>query len=443
MTRLGRLSLIVFAAVLALGAACGGPVRERLLVEWTFAGKTCDVAGVARVRVAIAGHVLTPDTFQCLQPDGSLVRGADLGSFLTGTYSLQIDAYDAAGALTYQAAQSFEVTPTGDNHLVVDLTPQTQTTVTLRWTFAGKTCAQAGNPTVQVILDNSPTPLTDQSGNPNLPCAQLGSDGTLQDGISVYPLTPGLHTFSFLATAASGASYRLQNFPVTALSGQNVLATPNLVAGGSASACASGACAGVLWSFSGLPCSDAAVDTVRVYVDGANAGEPACADGGGTVSNLTTGSHTFQIVGFRAGVAEYTSGIVAANFSAGSSTNVAIDAAASPPGVGDARLDFQFPAGVPDCTGSLVIPIAYTLTDPSNQQSALVQASCGGGPGRAGIVFCDARVASCPFGSQPGLTPGLWTISAQTQNSSGPVYTANYSFAVANTAEWQYTLLFQ
>jgi hypothetical protein len=440
MTRLGRLSHLAFAAVLVLGTACGGPVRERLLVEWTFAGKTCDVAGVARVRVGIAGQILTPDTFQCIQPDGSLVRGADLGRFLTGTYSLQIDAYDAAGALTYQAAQSFEVTPTGDNHLVVDLKPQTQTAVTLHWTFAGKTCAQAGNPTVQVVLDNAPAPLTDQSGNPNLPCAQLASDGTLQDGISVYPLTPGLHTFSFLATAA-GASYRLQNFPVTAVSGQNVLATPDLVA--SASACASGACAGLLWSFSGLPCTDAAVDTVRVYVDGANAGEPVCADAGGTVSNLTAGSHTLQIVGFRAGVAEYASGTVAANFSAGGTTNVAIDAAASPPAVGNARLDFQFPAGGPDCTGNLVMPISYTLTDPSNQQGAPVQASCGGGPGRTGVVFCDARVASCPFGSQPGLTPGLWTISARTQNTSGRVYTANYSFAVANTAQWQYTLLFQ
>src|SRR5258708_7359028 len=183
MTRQGRPPLIAFAAVLALAAACGGPVRERLFVEWTFAGKTCDVAGVARVRVGIAGQIRTPDTFQCVQPDG----------------------------------------------------------------------------------------------------------------ISVYPLPPGLHPFSFLATAASGASYRLQNFPVTAVSGQNVLVTPDL---GSV-ACASGACAGVLWSFSGLPCTDALVDTVRVYVDNQNAGEPACANGGGTVSNLTEGSHTLHIVGFR------------------------------------------------------------------------------------------------------------------------------------------------
>ena len=70
-------------------------------------------------------------------------------------------------------------------------------------------------------------------------------------------------------------------------------------------------------------------------------------------------------------------------------------------------------------------------------------ATCGGGPGHTGIVFCDTRVASCPLGSQPGLTPGLWIISARTQNTSGRVYTANYSFAVANAAEWQYTLLFQ
>jgi hypothetical protein len=439
MTRPGRLSLIAFAAVLALAAACGGPVRERLFLEWTFAGKTCDVAGVARVRVGIGGQILTPDTFQCIQPDGRVLSGADLGRFLTGNYSLQVDAYDAAGGLTYQAAQSFDVTPTGDNHLVVDLTPQTQTAVTLRWTFGGKTCAQAGNPTVQVVLDNAPAPLPDQSGNPNLPCAQLASDGTLQDGISVFPLTPGLHTFSFLATAASGASYRLQNFPVTAVSGQNVLVTLDLAS----VACASGACAGVLWSFSGLPCTDALVDTVRVYVDNQNTGEPACANGGGTVSNLTEGSHTLQIVGFRAGVTEYASGAVTANFYAGRTTNVAIDAAASAPAVGNATLGFQFPAGGPDCFGGAVTPIGYTLTDPSNVQWAPAQATCGGGPGNTGIVFCDPRVGSCPAGSQPGLTPGLWIISARTQNTTGRVYTANYSFAVANAAQSQYTLPFQ
>jgi hypothetical protein len=199
----------------------------------------------------------------------------------------------------------------------------------------------------------------------------------------------------------------------------------------------------VLWSFSGLPCTDALVDTVRVYVDGLNAGEPACANGGGTVSSLTEGSHTVRIVGFRAGVTEYESAAVAANFYAGRTTNVAIDAAASPPAVGTATLGFQFPTGGPDCSGSAVIPIGYTLTDPSNVQRAPAQTTCGGGPGRTGVVFCDPRVTSCPAGSQPGLTPGLWIISARTQNTSGRVYTANYSFAVANAAEWQYTLLFQ
>jgi len=441
MTRLGSLSRTAFAAVLLLAAACGGPVRERLVVDLTFAGQTCAAAGVARVQVAIAGEILNPDTFQCVQAAGRPLVGVDLGRFLVGTYSLQVDAFDAAGALIYQAVQSFNVTPTGDNHLAVDLAAVAQTSITLRWTFAGKTCAQAGNPTVQVFLDNATAPLPDQLGNPTLPCAQLASDGTLQDGISVSPLDPGLHTFSFLATAASGASYELRNFPVTAVSGQNVLAAPDLVS--RAVACASGACAGVLWSFSGLPCTDALVDTVRVSIDGLNAGEPACANGGGTVSSLTAGSHTLQIVGLRAGVTVYASGTAAANFSAGSTTNVPIDAAASPPSVGNARLDFQFPTGGPDCSGNLVMPIGYTLTDPSNVQRASAQTTCGGGPGHTGIVFCDARAASCPLGSQPGLTPGLWIISARTQNTSGRVYTASYSFAVANAAEWQYTLLFQ
>ena len=97
MTRPGSPSRTAFAAVLLLAAACGGPVRERLVLDLTFAGQTCSVAGVARVQVAIAGQILNPDTFQCIQATGRPLVGVDLGSFLVGTYSVQVDAFDAAG----------------------------------------------------------------------------------------------------------------------------------------------------------------------------------------------------------------------------------------------------------------------------------------------------------------------------------------------------------
>src|ERR1700738_5491629 len=101
--RPGSLSRTAFAAVLRLAAACGGPVRERLAVDLPFAGQTCAAAGVARVQVAIAGEILNPDTFQCIQAAGRPLVGVDLGRFLGGTYSLQVDAFDAARAPHYHA----------------------------------------------------------------------------------------------------------------------------------------------------------------------------------------------------------------------------------------------------------------------------------------------------------------------------------------------------
>lgn len=438
MTRIARLPSLASAAALALlSVSCGGAVRERLLLQWTFAGQPCSIAGVATVRVFIAGQALSPDTFQCSQPGGATLTGADLGTFLTGTYALEVDGYDGAGVLLYQALQDIRVTQTGDNRIAIDLAAVAQTAVTLRWTFAGRTCAQAGNPTVQVFLDNSATPLADVTGNTNLPCAQRTSTGAFQDGISVYPLDPGQHLFTLIASG-SGATYELRNYPVVTVYGQNVVVSPDLPAAGG---CSAGACAAVLWSFSGLPCASAGVDTVRIFVDGVSAGDVACGNAGGSVTNIGAGSHTVAIVGFRAGTAEYQSGNVSANFALGATTFVPVDAPALPPAVGNASLAFQFPTGGPNCAGPGVTPISYTLTDPSGVQRAAAQAACGGGS--TGLVFCDPRVSACAAGSQPGLQPGLWSVSASTQNTPGHVYTANYSFSVANVAQSQYTLQFQ
>lgn len=439
MTRQTRLTSLVAAAVLGLlSASCGGPIRERLLLQWTFAGQPCTTAGVATVRAFIAGQALTPDTWQCSQPGGGVATGADLGTFLTGTYALEVDGYDAAGVLLYQVLQDIQVTQTGDNHVAVDLAAVAQTAVTLHWTFAGRTCAQAGNPTVQVYLDNSATPIPDATGNANLPCAQQTSTGAFQDGISIYPLDPGQHLFTLIASGPGGATYELRAYSVVASYAQNVVAAPDLPA---TSTCSAGACATVLWSFSGLPCASAAVDTVRIFVDNVSAGDVACTDAGGSVTGISAGSHSIAIVGFRSGTAEYQSANVSATFALGATTDVQVDAPALSPAVGNASLAFQFPAGGPNCSGPGLTSISYALTDPSGVQHAAAQAACGGGS--TGLVFCDPRVSACAAGSQPGLQPGLWTVSASTQNTTGHVYTANYSFSVANAAQSQYTLQFQ
>ena len=442
MIRIARRLCLPLLALCALSAtACGGPVREELIVNWTFMGQPCTSAGgVSSIQVQIAGESLSPDTFNCAAGAGQATTGADLGGFLLGTYALTVNGLDGNGNIIYSGSETIQIAGGrgASNTFAIDL--QT-TAVTLVWTFSGKTCAQAGNPTVQVTLDG--TALTDGNNNANLPCSQLASDGTQQDGIGVYPLAPGMHTFSF--TAASGAqSWSLQNFQVNAIGFQNVTANPDLAAG-SGSSCASGACASIAYDFSGLGCSDAQVDTARIYVDGTALNpDLACSGGAVSVSNLAEGSHSFRIVGFRGGTTEYESAVQTANLFAGKTTNVALGATADAPAIGDAALTFQFPAGGPNCAASVLTSISYTLTDPTGVQHAAAQAACGGGPNNTGLVFCDVRAgAACPASSLPGLLPGGWNISAKTQNTSGHVYSISGTFAVANQAQSLYTLTFQ
>src|SRR6185312_5874750 len=94
----------------SVAAACG-PVREEVEVDWTFGGQACDAAGVATINVAIAGEVLSPDTFTCAQAS----LGADLGAYLTGDYQVTVSGYDASGNLTYQTMQTVSVRRGGQN----------------------------------------------------------------------------------------------------------------------------------------------------------------------------------------------------------------------------------------------------------------------------------------------------------------------------------------
>src|SRR5437660_1131869 len=92
-------------AVLTLLAAACAPVREEVEVDWTFAGKACDAAGVATIQVAIAGEALNPDQFTCAQAS----LGVDLGSYLVGDYQLTISGFDTSGTLVYQSTETLQV----------------------------------------------------------------------------------------------------------------------------------------------------------------------------------------------------------------------------------------------------------------------------------------------------------------------------------------------
>src|SRR6266404_8194207 len=94
---------------LAAAAACGGPSRSDLIIDWTFEGKSCADAGVADIQFAIANEVLSPDHFTCEQAAG----GVDLGSFLVGDYQLTITGLDGVGVQTHQIVQTLQVREIG------------------------------------------------------------------------------------------------------------------------------------------------------------------------------------------------------------------------------------------------------------------------------------------------------------------------------------------
>ncbi|HZR11340.1 MAG TPA: hypothetical protein VFA79_22330 [Myxococcales bacterium] len=286
---------ILILPLVAAAVACA-PSRSEVVVYWTFGGLSCADAGVATIRVDIAHEVLTPNQFTCAQAS----QGASLGTYLNGDYQLTVSGLDANGTLAYQSSQTLSVRSGKDNTFPIDVPAVAATSgdVTLHWSFAGRTCAQAGITVVHASVDN--TVLTDASDNPNLPCSQSGVDGT-----TVSPLTPGQHTFDLVGIDASGAArYALNGYTVTAVAGQTAVYNPDL-----APAAPTTASANLTWSFDGKSCAAATVDHVTIMVDpdgsgngGVNAGTVACNTSGiegASVDGLTEGTHSFAILGIR------------------------------------------------------------------------------------------------------------------------------------------------
>ncbi|TMA92831.1 MAG: hypothetical protein E6J63_00680 [Deltaproteobacteria bacterium] len=182
--------------LLAAAACGGGPSRGHLVVDWTFAGRSCADAGVANIRVAIANEVLTPDTFNCQESNGQINIGVDLGTYFTGDYQLTISGYDANNVVTHEQTQTVAVHQ-GENSYAIDV-PQVAVTTgsaALTWSFDvdHKSCAAANVQKVTILVD----PDSGGNGGTNagtVPCSTMGTDGA-----SVESITPGTHTFAILA----------------------------------------------------------------------------------------------------------------------------------------------------------------------------------------------------------------------------------------------------
>lgn len=282
---------LLFAA-LAAAAACG-PTRQwvPLEVDWTFGGRDCASAGVAKIRIDIDGEILTPNQFTCAEAG----QGAALGDFLAGPYNTTVTGYDAADNIVFQSTRTLAVGPGGKNVIPFDAAPTTGT-ASLRWTFAGKSCAAAGVATVSVSLDNQV--ITDAKGRPDLPC----KDGTVE-GTTIGPLSPGSHTFA-LAAKGTASDFAAANVNITVAVGQDTLVPVDL-----ATAAPTTASADVRWSFQpgGRSCADVGADHLFVVFDPAADGsggkvvaDTACAGMAGPVKEISIvdipdGNHSFAI----------------------------------------------------------------------------------------------------------------------------------------------------
>jgi len=180
--------------ILALvGAAACGPSQSEVEVDWTFAGAPCDQAGVAFIRVDIAGEVLTPNQFTC--QEASL--GANLGVYVSGDYQITITGMDPDGFVTHQITQTLQVRGSRTNVFNIDVplvasAPVTTGSATLTWTFDGKSCATATVDTVRILVD------PDSSGNGGINAGDVACSTMGTDGASVEGLTPGTHTFAII-----------------------------------------------------------------------------------------------------------------------------------------------------------------------------------------------------------------------------------------------------
>jgi hypothetical protein len=200
------------AALVALSSGCADPRRGDVQVSWTFAGQNCLQAGVHSVQIDIAGEVLAPNEYLCIDPNDptSMRTGANLGPFLFATYDLTLTALDADGVALFQATQRFTVQ--GNTAVQVDL--QRVATADVSWNaldpshpagFAlgangAMTCDEAQVDFVRIFLD----PRADGSGGTFVGEVACNDNGV--EGAQVAPMPEGLHSFAISAirNTASG-----------------------------------------------------------------------------------------------------------------------------------------------------------------------------------------------------------------------------------------------
>jgi hypothetical protein len=290
-------SILACLALAAVSSGCGNPERAPLSVNWTFGTLDCDQAGIATIHVEVAHELLNPSDFSCIDPrSGGVTFGADLGNFLLGQYTVTVIGLDATGAEVVEATRTVSVVR-GKNVVQVDAGGA----ITLQWTFNGLTCAQAGVRSMNLSVDGSV--ITDGFGHPDIPCTQSG-----QDAAQIAPLVAGAHSFDLVGLLGDGTpAYVAFGVPLSVQDGQDAAFAIDLDPAAPAGITG----ADLSFSFgSGLTCTSAGLDTVRIFVDPNPDGtrgpntvvlDVACTPGvtGAVVSPLDPGIHSFAVLGIR------------------------------------------------------------------------------------------------------------------------------------------------
>jgi hypothetical protein len=309
--------------------------------------------------------------------------------------------------------------------------------VVLDWSFDGLSCAQANASYVKVSIDGQP--ITDDQNDPYLRCSQDG-----YDGVVIGPLDPGQHSVDLTAYLGNNVNWSLSGVPVTVVPGRPATLDVDLLSAAGASAAAS-----ISWTFAGLSCAQAQVDSVQVLVDGQDAGTVPCSKNGidgAVVSPLSPGAHTFELVASRTtgGTKQLVYDSAQSSpltFRAGYTLAVVLDAPATSPGKGGVALSWKFPAGGPDCTvtAGAGTPIRYTLKDHAGNALATKTATCGGASGGTGVTLCNPAAGGCS-GGDTGLAAGAWSVDAAV--AGAPTYAAHLAFGVPNAASASYVVSF-
>lgn len=290
--------------------------------------------------------------------------------------------------------------------------------VLVHWTFAGgQTCQQAGVNVIQVdIAGQILTPNQYFCTDPRDGSLRIGADlgsyffstytmtltGFDVDGTTIFQ---GSQTFT--VNGDVDVSIDLQRtastFATADVSWDPLNSTGGFVPG------ANGA----------MTCSEAQVDTVRIFVDGVDTGDVACDTAGvegALVEPLTAGNHSFVISAFRnvsgtATLVYQTSTAVSAPFQIGATTNVDVTADSVGSGIGSATLNWGT-----GCSGT----VSYMLTSPNGTASSMVNG-----------VSCTAPI---PVSS---VMAGLWRVDA----TSG-MQAAHVLFGVPNQSSASWTINF-